>query len=153
MSLDLQVQQLYTVGIPLLEAYLPPMANTIIELSRTSLSRTKWPLVTCRMHVFRGVKWPSYYYTNRKRSSFAMKHFQRKSLKIFKLHLLLRRLVPFCGTNNHVQSEMLGNRHTDTDTQTHRPSTVTLAGHAHQGLIGMSLSKPHTSVTAFAEVV
>ena len=33
--------------------------------------------------------------TNRKRSSFATKHFQRKSLKIFDLHPPLRRLVSF----------------------------------------------------------
>ena len=33
--------------------------------------------------------------TNRKRSSFATKHFQRKSLKIFDLHPPLRRLVLF----------------------------------------------------------
>ena len=53
-----------------------------------------------RMRVFRGVKngrlimyWCSR--TNRKRSSFATKHFQRKSLKIFDLHPPLRRLVLF----------------------------------------------------------
>ena len=51
-----------------------------------------------RMHVFHGVKkWPTYNVavcrTNRKCSSFAAKHFQRKSLKIFDLHLLPRRLV------------------------------------------------------------
>ena len=33
-----------------------------------------------------------------------------------------------CGTNNHVKSEMLSNRHTHT--QTHRSSTITLAAHA-----------------------
>ena len=33
--------------------------------------------------------------TNRKRSSFATKHFQRKLLKIFDLHPPLRRLVSF----------------------------------------------------------
>ena len=35
-----------------------------------------------------------------------------------------------CGTNNHVKSEMLSNRHR----QTHRPSIVTLAVHARWGL-------------------
>ena len=69
----------------------------------------------------------SYSRTNRKRSSFATKHFQRKSLKIFDLHPPLRRLVSFvaCGTNNHAKSEMLSNRHTD---------TVTLAAYARRGL-------------------
>ena len=33
--------------------------------------------------------------TNRKRSSFATKHFQRKSLKIFDLHPPLGRLLSF----------------------------------------------------------
>ena len=56
--------------------------------------------------------------TNRKRSSFAMKHFQRKSLKIFDLHPPLRRLVSFVAGIIHVKSEMLSNRHTHTDTQT-----------------------------------
>ena len=38
---------------------------------------------------------PLAFRTNRKRSSFATKHFQRKSLKIFDLHPPLRRLVSF----------------------------------------------------------
>ena len=58
-----------------------------------------------RMRVFRGVKkWPTYCVavcrTNRKRSSFATKHFQRKSLKIFDLHPPPRRLVPFVARIN-----------------------------------------------------
>ena len=56
MSSVLEVQQLYTAGIPLLEAYLLPIANN----QRTSLPRTKWPLATwsrfVRMRVFCGVK-------------------------------------------------------------------------------------------------
>jgi len=57
----LQVQQLYTVGIPLLEAYLLPMANSRTrKVQSMSLLRTKWPLVTwsrfIRMRVFHGVK-------------------------------------------------------------------------------------------------
>ena len=44
--------------------------------------------------------------------------------------------------NNHMKSEMLSNRHT----QTHRPSTVTLAANARRGLIvtevGSSTSSP-----------
>ena len=44
----LQLQQIYTVGIPLLEAYLLPMASRQkSNLQRTSLPRTKWPLATC----------------------------------------------------------------------------------------------------------
>ena len=46
-----------------------------------------------------------------------------------------------CGTNNHVKSEMLSNRHTHSHTQTHRPSTVTLAAHARRGLIMESHSR------------
>ena len=53
-----------------------------------------------RMRVFRGVKKrPTYRVavcrTNRKRSGFATKHFQRKSLKIFDFHPPPRRLVSF----------------------------------------------------------
>ena len=70
----------------------------------------------------RGKKWPTYRVavcsTNRKRSSFATKHFQRKSLKIFDLHPPPRRLVSFVVRINHVKSEMLSNRHTDTHTDT-----------------------------------
>ena len=66
--------------------------------------------------------------TNRKSSSFATKHFQRKSLKSFQPSSAAEKVSIVCGTNNHVKSEMLSNRHTDT--QTHRPSTVTLAAHA-----------------------
>ena len=65
-----------------------------------------------RMCVFRKVKNGnlSCSHTNRKRSSFVTKHFQR---------------------NRHT--------HTQTHTQTHRPSTVTLAAHARRGLISMPM--------------
>ena len=74
-----------------------------------------------RMRVFCGVKKrPTYCVaicrTNRKRSSFATNHFQRKLLKIFDLYPPPRSIV--CGTNKHVKSEVLSNRHTHTDTQT-----------------------------------
>ena len=63
------------------------------------------------------------------RSSFATKQFQRKSLKIFDFHGSATKKVSIvCGANKYVKSEMLSNRHTHT--QTHRPSTVTLAVHA-----------------------
>ena len=56
MSSVLQVQQLYTVGIPLLEAYLLPMANNRTRKERPN----KRPLATwsrfIRMRVFRRVK-------------------------------------------------------------------------------------------------
>jgi len=77
------------------------MANNQSCKERLDLPRTKWLLAKwsrfIRMRVFRGVKMAdlSYSRTNRKRSSFATKHFQRKSLKIFNLHPLLRRLVSF----------------------------------------------------------
>ena len=126
---SLQAQQFYTAGIPLLEAYLLLMVN-----NRT---RNERPLPTwsrfIRMRVFCGVKkWPTYCVficcTNRKRSSFATNHFQRKSLKIPPPRSIV------CGTYKHIKSEVLSNRHTHTDTQTHRPSTVTLAAHASRGL-------------------
>ena len=69
---------------------------------RLSQVRTKWPLSAwsrfiIRMRVFRGVKNGrlARSCTNRKRSSFATKHFQRKSLKIFDLHPPLGRLLSF----------------------------------------------------------
>ena len=67
--------------------------------------------------------------TNRKRSSFATKHFQRKSLKTFDLHPLLRRSVSFLA------------RIITYDVETHRPSTVTLAALARRGLIMKNASK------------
>ena len=49
-------------------------------------------------------KWPTYHVavccTNRKHSSFAMKHFQGKSLKSFDLHPLPRRLVSLVARIN-----------------------------------------------------
>ena len=50
MSSVLQVQQVYTAGIPLLEGYLQsgflPMTNNRIRKERLSQVRTKWPLPT-----------------------------------------------------------------------------------------------------------
>ena len=69
--------------------------------------------------------------TNRKRSSFATKHFQRKSLKIFDLHPPLRRLVSFVA-RIIAWKVRCWVTDTHTDTQTHRPSTVTLAAHARR---------------------
>ena len=76
----------------------------------------QWPIIELAMNVSptnktaashvveihthaRSKKWPTYHvavcHTNRKRSSFATKHFQRESLKIFDLHPPPRRLVSF----------------------------------------------------------
>ena len=69
--------------------------------------------------------------TNRKRSSFVTKHFQRKSLNISTfIRCCMGKLLSFlagiitCKVRCWV-----------TETQTHRPSTVTLTAHAHWGLI------------------
>ena len=72
--------------------------------------------------------------TNRKRSSFATKHFQRKLLKIFDLHPLLRRLALFVARIITWKVRCLV---TDTQTDTHtdtQTNTVTLAAHTRGGL-------------------
>ena len=101
----------------------------------------QWPIIELTMNVSQihmharfpwSIKWPTYHVavccTNRKRSSFATKHFQRKS-QIFRPSSVTEKVSIGCGTNKHMKSEMLSSRHTHT--QTHRPSTVTLAAHAH----------------------
>ena len=72
--------------------------------------------------------------TNRKHSSFATKHFQRRSLKLFDLHPPLERLLSFVA---RIITFKVRCWVTDTHThrQTHRTSTVTLAAHARQGLM------------------
>ena len=72
--------------------------------------------------------------TNRISSSFATKHFQRESLKIFDLHPPLRRLVSFVA-QIIAWKVRCWVTDTQTHTQTHRPSTVTLTAHARRGLI------------------
>ena len=84
MSSILQAQQFYTAGIPLLEAYLLPMANNQTRNERLSAASH---VVQIHTHVRfpQSKKWLTYQVavcrTNRKHSSFATKHFQRKSLK------------------------------------------------------------------------
>ena len=135
MSSILQVQQLYTAGIPLLEAYSLPMANNRTRKECLSQEQIAASHVSrfIHMRVFRGVKMAnlSCSCTNKKCSSFATKHFQRKSLKIFDLHLPLRRLVSFVAwiTTRKVRCWVTD---THTDRQTHRPSTVTLAAQAQR---------------------
>ena len=46
-------------------------------------------------------------HTNWKRSIFATKHFQRKSLKIFDPSSAAENVSIVCGMNKHVKSEML----------------------------------------------
>ena len=61
MSSVLQVQQLYTVGIPLLEAYLLPMANNRTTKNVSHKNKMAASHVV-RMHVFHRVKkWPTYH--------------------------------------------------------------------------------------------
>ena len=110
-----------------------PMANmhrTRNKMAASHVSRF------IRMHVFHVVKMAniSCSHTNRKRSSFTTKHFQRKSLKLFDLHLPLRRLVSFVA-RIIAWKVRCWVTDTHTHTQTHRPSTVTLAAHVHRGLI------------------
>ena len=100
-----QAQQLYTAGIPLLEAYLLPMANNWTRNKHLSQEQNgRQPCGSCTCTFSAEYKWPTYHVavcrTNRKRSSFAMKHFQRKSLKIFNLHPPPRRLVSFVAPIN-----------------------------------------------------
>ena len=99
MSSVVQVHQLYTAGIPLLEAYLLPMANNRTHVSpKNKMAASHVVARFIRKHVFCGVKNGRLIIcsrTNRKRSSFTVKHFQRKSLNLFDLHPLLRRLVSF----------------------------------------------------------
>ena len=96
--------QLYTAGIPLLEAYLLPMANNQTRNERLSAASHVVQIHTHARFSRSKKKWPTYRVgvcrTNRKRSSFATKHFQRKSLKIFDLHPPLRRLVSFVARIN-----------------------------------------------------
>ena len=61
MSSILQAQQLYTAGIPLLEAYLLPMANNRTRHNER-LSAASHVSRFIRMRIFRGVKkWPTYH--------------------------------------------------------------------------------------------
>ena len=150
MSSILQVQQLYTVGIPLLEAYSLPMINNQTRkecLSQEQMAASHVSRFIC-IRVFCGVKMAdlSYSRTNKKCSSFATKHFQRKSCKDFDLHLPLRRLVSFVA---RIVTRKVRCWVTDTHTgrQTHGPSTVTLAAQAHWGLMKYSVARYETLST------
>jgi len=110
-------------------AVLLPMTRLCLSQVRTL---SAWSRFIIRMRVFRGVKNGrlARSCTNRKRSSFATKHFQRKLLKIFDLHPLLRKLLLFVARIITFKV-----RCWVTDTHTHTdPSTVTLAAHACWGL-------------------
>ena len=75
--------------------------QSIIELvsPKNKMASSYVVQIHTHTHFPRSKKWPTYHVTvcrtNSKRSSFSMKHFQRKSLKIFDLHPPLRRLVSF----------------------------------------------------------
>ena len=71
--------------------------------------------------------------TNRKSSSFATKHFQRKSLKSFRPSSAAEKVSIVCGTNNHVKSEMLSNRHTDTQTKYRNPRCACVPRYLQRG--------------------
>ena len=127
-----------TAGIPLLEAYLLPMANNRTRnehLFKNKSAASHGVQIHTHAHARfpQSKKWPSYHVA-RKRSSFATKHFQRKSLKIFDLHPPPRRLVSFVARIN-TKKVRCWVTDTHTDTQTHRPSTVPLAANARRGLI------------------
>ena len=64
MSSVLQVQQLYTAGIPLLEAYLLPMANNRTHkerLSQNKMATSHMVQIHTHAHFPRSKKWPTYH--------------------------------------------------------------------------------------------
>ena len=136
MSSILQAQQLYTAGIPLLEAYLLPMANHELAMNVSPPPAT-WSRFIC-MHVFHGVKKMTDLSCSRMPyktgNALALQRsiFRENRLK-FRPSSTAEKVSIVCGMKKHVKSEMLSNRHTDTHTHTHRPSTVTLAAHARRG--------------------
>jgi len=64
MSSVLQVQQLYTAGIPLLEAYLLPMANNRTpkeRLSENKMATSNVVQIHTHARFPRDKKWPTYH--------------------------------------------------------------------------------------------
>ena len=64
MSSVLQVQQLYTAGIALLETYLLPMANNRTHkesLSQEQMAATHVIQICTHAHFPRSKKWPTYH--------------------------------------------------------------------------------------------
>ena len=122
MSSVLQVQQLYTAGIPLLEAYLLPMANNRTRKERLSQEQNRASHVVqihTHAHFPRSKKWPTYHVAVPTGNALASQRsiFRENRLK-FRPSSAAEKVSIVCGTNNHVQSEMLSNRHTDTQTDT-----------------------------------
>ena len=69
------------------------------------------------MRVFRGVKkWPTYHVAVPTGNALALQRsiFRENRLK-FRPSSAAEKVSIVCGTNNHVKSEMLSNRHTHTD--------------------------------------
>ena len=85
-------------------------------------------------------KWPTYHVavccTNRKCSSFAMKHFQRKSLKIYDLHLLPRRLVSFVAPINTWKVRCWV---TDTQTKCYNPRCACALRVKYHSFVGVGI--------------
>ena len=111
----------------------------IIELAKNVSSKNKTAtshVVQIHMHAHfpQRKKWPTYHVAIPTGNALAL---QRSIFRESVIHLKFSTFIRYqkvsiiCGTNNHMKSEMLSNRHR----QTHRPSTVTLAVHARWGLI------------------
>ena len=134
-SSALQVQQFYTVGIPLLEAYSLPMANNRTRnerLSQEQMAASHVVQIHTHARFPRSKKWPTYHVAIPTGKALAS---QRSIFRVnLELHPPLRGLVPFVA-----QIIMLKVRCWVTDThmntQPHRSSTVALAAHACRGLI------------------
>ena len=123
--------------IPLVEIPLAEIPHVNKNGNQFSLGMDQTPRSRfIRMRVFRGVKngraVPTGNALALQRSIFRVNRLKsRPSSDAEKVSIL-------CGTNNHVKSELLSNRHTHTDIQTHRPSTVTLAAYARRGLTSLT---------------
>ena len=120
------------------------MANNRTRKERLSQEQKMAASHVVQIHTHarfpRSKKWPTYHVAVPTGNALASQRsiFRENHLN-FRPSSAAEKVSIVCGTNNHVKSEMLSNRHTDTqtDTQTHRPSTVTLAAHARRGLITM----------------
>ena len=95
----LQTQQLYTAGIPLLEAYLLPMANNQTHNERLSAGPDSYARVfSMEKKNGRLIVWP---YAIQTWNALALQRsiFRENCLKVFDLHPLPRSLVSFVAIN------------------------------------------------------
>ena len=115
MSSVLQVQQFYTAGIPLLEAYL----LATIELTSEN-KMTASHVVQIHMCAFflLSKKWLTYHVAVPTGNTLALQRgiFNKNRLN-FRPSSAAEKVAIVSDTNNHVKSEMLCNRYTQTDTQ------------------------------------